>query len=62
MLTAILAIFWFPTKLGAQSNEVDVVIHLRGVDESKISLLALNQARLFKPIIETHERLPHTRV
>ena len=54
LLTAILAIFWFPTKLGAQSNEVDVVIHLRGVDESKISLLALNQARLFKPIIEVN--------
>ena len=51
-LIAILAVFWFPMKLGAQSNGVDVVIHLRGVDESKISLMALNEARLFKPIIE----------
>ncbi len=41
-----------PLPALAQSREVSLTIHLRGVAESKISLLALTPAHLFKPILE----------
>lgn len=51
------AIVWlmFPVSLpaqGHQDNGIIVKIHLRGVSESKISLLALTNSRLYKPIAE----------
>jgi thiol-disulfide isomerase/thioredoxin len=39
-------------QLAAQTCDVELTIHLRGVYESKISLLGLNSQRLFKPITE----------
>ncbi len=36
----------------AQGKEVTVTIHLRGVYDSKISLLALSVSKTFKPIVE----------
>ena len=39
-------------QLSAQTHNVDIIIHLRGVYESKISLLSLAGSRIFKPINE----------
>lgn len=41
-----------PSLLSAQSRDVAITIHLRGVYESKISLLALSVSNTFKPISE----------
>ncbi|MEI7525207.1 MAG: thioredoxin family protein [Mariniphaga sp.] len=38
----------------AQNRNVDITIHLRGVYESKISLLALSNFGTFKPLIEAN--------
>jgi len=40
-----------PLLLTAQTSDIKITIHLRGVYDSKISLLALNQSQLFKPIL-----------
>ncbi len=42
----------FSTRLSAQSRDVNITIYLRGVYESKISLLALSSSRTYKPILE----------
>ena len=42
----------FPDDLISQTRDVTVTIHLRGVYESKISILGLNNSRVFKPIVE----------
>jgi thioredoxin-related protein len=50
-----LAIFlWLATlfHLSAQTRDITITIHLRGVYESKISLLALTVSKTFKPIVE----------
>ncbi|MEI7897872.1 MAG: TlpA disulfide reductase family protein [bacterium] len=39
-------------QLSAQNRDITINIHLRGVYESKISLLALSANKTFKPIIE----------
>jgi hypothetical protein len=36
----------------AQNSAVSITIHLRGVTESKISLLALSGTKAFKPLVE----------
>lgn len=41
-----------PINLHAQTRDVAVTIHLRGVYESKISLLAISKSQTFEPIIE----------
>ncbi len=41
-----------PFHLSAQSRDVSITIHLRGVYESKISLLAISASQTFEPIIE----------
>ena len=41
-----------PFNLRAQAHDVGITIHLRGVYESKISLLSLSESRTFKPIEE----------
>ncbi|MCK9420980.1 MAG: redoxin domain-containing protein [Bacteroidales bacterium] len=41
-----------PFKLYAQPHDVTVTLHLRGVFDSKISLLSLSGSKTFKPIIE----------
>ena len=51
----LLAFFiWFaqPLQLFAQNKDVSIIIHIRGVYDSKISLLALSVSKTFKPIIE----------
>lgn len=52
LLVAILSGWLFPAMLQAQTRDIPLTIHLRGVSESKISLLALSGSRAFKPIIE----------
>jgi len=42
----------FPVLSNAQIRDIEIKIHLLGVYESKISLLALSPSRTFKPIIE----------
>ncbi len=42
----------FPNYLISQTHDVTITIHLRGVYESKISILGLNNSRVFKPIVE----------
>ena len=39
-------------NLFGQAFDVDITIHLRGVYDSKISLLALSGSKVFKPIVE----------
>ena len=39
-------------NLSAQARDVNITIHLRGVYESGISLLALSPSQTFKPIFE----------
>ncbi len=46
------AYFLLPGKVAAQSRGVLLTIHLRGVYNSDISLLALTPAHTFKPILE----------
>lgn len=41
-----------PIQLPAQTRDLAMTIHLRGVSESKISLLAISVSQTFKPIIE----------
>lgn len=43
---------FFPTYSHGQKRDVTITIHLRGVYESKISLLGMNNTRLYKPILE----------
>ena len=47
-------LLWYTSlfQLFAQSHEVSMTVHLRGVFESKISLLALSGSGTFKPILE----------
>jgi thioredoxin-related protein len=40
------------TVTSAQNGSVTIKIHLRGVYDSKISVLGMNNTRLFKPIVE----------
>lgn len=51
VIIVLLALHW-PFILWAQPRDVEITIHLRGVYESKISLLALSASRTFKPILE----------
>jgi thioredoxin-related protein len=48
----LLIILLFPVLSSAQIQPRVITIHLRGVYESKISLLALTESRTFKPILE----------
>jgi thioredoxin-related protein len=41
-----------PIHLSAQARDVSLTIHLRGVYESKISLLAISKSQTYEPIIE----------
>lgn len=41
-----------PFRLSAQGRDVSLTIHLRGVSESKISLLAISISQTYEPIIE----------
>ncbi len=43
-------------QLFAQDQNVALTIHLRGVIESKISILALSDSRTFKPILEINAK------
>jgi thiol-disulfide isomerase/thioredoxin len=43
-----------PGKVSAQPDNLYIIIHLRGVYDSKISLLGQKDSRLFKPIIEVN--------
>ena len=55
--TIILSFFlWLsmPLLLSAQRQDVSLVIHLRGVSESKISLMTLSGTRTIKPILEVN--------
>ena len=52
ILSAFLICLMNPFHLHANAGEVNITIHLRGVYESKISLLALSISKTFKPIIE----------
>lgn len=47
--------FQYPFSLPAQSRNVKITIHLRGIYEMKVSLLALNNAGLFKPVEEIRQ-------
>ncbi len=56
-IAGIIAIFVFQMLAftlhsAAQARDVAITIHLRGVYESKISLLALSVSKTFKPIVE----------
>ena len=42
----------FSFNLSAQTHDVTLTLHLRGVYESKISILALTISKTFKPIVE----------
>lgn len=44
-----------PFNLNAQTLDVGITIHLRGVYESKITLLTLSGSKTFKPVTEVHE-------
>ena len=52
LFTAIFSGWLLPVVLQAQIRDIPLTIHLRGVSESKISLLALSGSKAFKPIIE----------
>ena len=52
LIIASLVILASPTPLSAQSGNVTITIHLRGVYESKISLLSLSGSRTFKSFKE----------
>jgi len=39
-------------SLSAQTRDVSITIHLRGVYDSKISFLAISPARTYKPVVE----------
>jgi thioredoxin-related protein len=54
LTVVITVLLWLasPFHLIAQTRDVAITIHLRGVYESKISLLALSPAQTFKPILE----------
>ncbi len=41
-----------PFNLYAQARDVDIILHIRGIYESKISLLALSGSKTFKSIAE----------
>ena len=43
-----------PIFLPAQARDITITMHLRGVYESKISLLALTPSHTFKPILEVN--------
>jgi hypothetical protein len=49
----------FPDNLISQTRDVTITIHLRGVYESKISILGLNNSSVFKPIVDKTQRLIH---
>ena len=52
-IVSTLFLAWVLTiRISAQVQDVSVTLHLRGVYESKISLLALSPNKTFKPIIE----------
>ena len=53
-MTAIAVYFCFsaPLQSWAQGKSVSVTIHLRGVSESKISILGLSGSKIYKPIVE----------
>ncbi len=46
------AAFLLTLSMAGQTAEVTITVHLRGVYDSKISLLALSPQRLFKPVAE----------
>ena len=55
LIVVVITVFLFQGisfRLSAQSHDVDIILHLRGVYDSKISLLALSVSKTFKPIIE----------
>lgn len=51
-LSISLVLLIFPLQLLAQNRDIKVTIHLRGVYESKISLLGLSGNKAFKSIVE----------
>jgi thioredoxin-related protein len=53
ILFIIILTLGLPLFIHAQNESVSLTIHLRGVNQSKISLLALNKSNLFKPVYET---------
>ncbi len=53
VITVLLAL-GFAFHLSAQTLDITITIHLRGVYESKISLLALTPSHTFKPILEVN--------
>jgi hypothetical protein len=48
---AVLSGLVFPIHLTGQNRDITVTVHIRGVYESNISLLALNGSQTFKPIL-----------
>jgi thioredoxin-related protein len=52
ILTTVLFMLSSSNYLSAQTSDISITIHLRGVYESKISLLALSVSNTFKPITE----------
>ncbi len=52
MVAAIFLWLFFSFDLEAQTHDVTLTLHLRGVYESKISILALTISKTFKPIVE----------
>ena len=49
---AVISFISFSIRLAAQPVDVTITIHLRGVYDSKISLLSLTKSGTFKPILE----------
>ena len=54
LILTILLCLSSPLYLFAQARDVIIIIHLRGVYESKVSLLALSSSGTFKPINVVH--------
>ena len=54
VITTMTVLIWLASllHLSAQGKDITITIHLRGVYESKISLLALSTSKTFKPIVE----------
>jgi hypothetical protein len=52
IVVAVLSGLTWPYQISAQTRDVALTIHLRGVYESKISLLSLSGSGTFKPIAE----------
>jgi len=52
LFLTVLLVGLFPGRIVSQTHDVTVIIHLRGVYETNISLLGMNSQRLFKPILE----------